>query len=378
MRRTSSTLVTTVVILLALGIVMLASASSVKGMASVHDPHFFLKKQLVWLFLSLVVGGVVVLFDYHWWQKLAFPLLGVSVFLLVVTLIPGLGTEAGGSRRWLHLGPLSFQPSELGKFATIVGLASWTVRIGRRIENFKEGILFPMAGLSLVLLLMILEPDFGTTLLTGMVGMLMLFAAGARVGYLSAIGLLGGSGFIGAIMMDPVRRGRVLAFLMPEKFPATAYHLAQSKIAFIKGGWLGVGLGNSMQKQFYLPEAHNDFILAIIGEELGFVGTLSVVILFAGILTCGIIISTKAPDPFGRFLAFGMTMMIALQAAINMGVVTGCLPTKGLPLPFISYGGTSLMAAVACAAVLVNIARHGERPHEDDHTRLIKDKRHRF
>jgi cell division protein FtsW len=378
MRKTSSTLIAIVVLLLALGIVMLASASSVRGLASVDDPHFFLKKQLVWLFLSLVLGAVIAFFDYHWWQKLALPLSIAAVFLLAVVLIPGIGTIAGGSRRWLYFGPLSLQPSEMGKFATIIGLVSWTIYVGRRIEEFKEGVLFPFAGLGVILLLMISEPDFGTTLLTGMVGMLILFVAGTRLRYLFGVGLLGGCGFMCAVMINPVRRDRVLAFLMPEKFPATAYHLAQSKIAFIKGGLFGVGLGNSMQKQFYLPEAHNDFILAIIGEELGFLGTVSVVMLFVGILVCGIIISMKAPDPLGRFLAFGMTMMITLQAAINMGVVTGCLPTKGLPLPFISYGGSSLMASVASVGVLVNIALHSEGVQVDDHTRLIRDKRHRF
>ena len=378
MRKTSSTLVTIVVLLFALGIVMLASASSVRGVASVHDPHFFLKKQLVWLFLSLVIGTIVALFDYHWWQEVALPVAIVSLCLLAVVLIPGIGMQVGGSRRWLHLGPLSLQPSELMKFGAIVALVSWAVYAGRRMDSFKEGIALPLGGLGIVLLMMILEPDFGTTLLTGMVGMLILFAAGSRFSYLCGIGLLGGCGFMAAVMSNPVRRGRVLAFLMPDQFPATAYHLAQSKIAFIKGGLLGVGLGNSMQKQFYLPEAHNDFILAIIGEELGFVGTFCVLALFAGILVCGLIIWSKAPDPLGRFLAFGMTMMITLQAAINMGVVTGCLPTKGLPLPFISYGGSSLMASTACVAVLLNVALHGEESRLDDHTRAIRNKRHRF
>jgi cell division protein FtsW len=174
------------------------------------------------------------------------------------------------------------------------------------------------------------------------------------------------------------RVGRILAFWWPEKYPESAYQVVQYKLSFIIGGPFGVGLGNSMQKQYYLPEAHNDFILAIIGEELGFIGTFSVLLLFAGILVCGMIISMKAPDPFGRFVAFGITMMITLQAAINVGVVTGCLPTKGLPLPFISYGGSSLMASVASIAVLLNIALHNEIPHMDEHTRAIKDKKHRF
>ena len=165
---------------------------------------------------------------------------------------------------------------------------------------------------------------------------------------------------------------------MPEKYPATAYHLAQSKVAFIRGGLFGVGLGNSIQKQFYLPEAHTDFILAIIGEELGFLATCGVLALFLGLLICGLIISFRAPDPFGRLLAFGLTIMTALQAAINIGVVTGCLPTKGLPLPFISYGGSSLIGSLAGIGILINIARHTAAVTQDEHTRPIKDRTHRL
>jgi len=378
MQKTSSTLIAIVLALLSLGIVMLASTSSVKGSACFDDPYHFLKRQLVWLFVSAVVGVILACFDYHWWQKLSVPLALTSVVLLVLVFVPRIGWHAGGSHRWLRLGSLSLQPSEFAKFSATVVLASWMASIGRRSRNFKEGLYFPVMGLSVVLGLLIMEPDFGTTLLTGTVGMIILFAGGARLGYLVVTGMLGGCGFILAVMRDPLRMGRVLAFLMPEKYPATSYHLAQSKVAFIKGGWLGVGLGNSMQKHFYLPEAHTDFILAIIGEELGFPGTCLVVALFIGILVCGMIISFRAPDPFGRLLGFGLTMMLVLQAGINIGVVTGCLPTKGLPLPFISYGGSSLVVSVASVSVLLNIARHCGSTHVDEHTCWIKDKAHRL
>jgi len=385
MRKTSSTLVILVVLLLALGIVMLASASSVKGMASAHhDPYFFLKKQLIWLFLSALVGVMVAAFDYHGWQKLAFPLGGAGAFLLVLVLIPHIGVEVGGSRRWLRVGPLSIQPSEVAKFCTPIVMAAWIVQVARRIQEWKEGLLFPLAALGGVVLLMLLEPDLGTSVLTAAVGIVMLYAGGSRMKYLFLAGIVGLVLTIVAIWLlwdthfIQHRIGRLLAFWWPEKYPESAYQVVQSKMSFIIGGPFGVGLGNSMQKQYYLPEAHNDFILAIIGEELGFVGTFSVLLLFAAILVCGIIVSMKAPDPFGRFVAFGIAMMITLQAAINVGVVTGCLPTKGLPLPFISYGGSSLMASVAGIAVLLNIALHNEIPQMDDHTRVIKDKKHRF
>ncbi|MBL7114760.1 MAG: putative lipid II flippase FtsW [Kiritimatiellae bacterium] len=377
MRKVLSTLITIVAALLALGIVMLASSSSVKGSADLHDPLFFLKRQLIWLFMSCVLGAMVVRFDYHWWQRLAVPLSLSAIVLLILVFVPPLGHKVGGSWRWLRVGPFTAQPSEFAKFVVVLALPAWMTHVGRRVERFVEGLLLPMCGLGLVLLLLIIEPDFGTTLLTGAVGMLILFAGGARIGYLVVTGVVGICGFALAVMQNPVRLGRVLAFLMPEKYPATAYHLTQSKVAFIVGRLHGVGLGDSMQKQLYLPEPHTDFILAIIGEELGFLATFGVLLLFLGLFVCGLIITTKARDPYGRLIAFGMTMMISLQAAINVGVVTGCLPTKGLPLPFISYGGSSLMMSVACVSVLVNVALHSTEGHDDPHTKLIKDRHHR-
>ncbi len=190
-------------------------------------------------------------------------------------------------------------------------------------------------------------------------------------------GVAGATLFSFAIIQSPVRQGRILSFLWPEKYPDQAYHLKQSIIAFKMGGLWGVGLGNSMQKRIYLPEAHTDFILAIIAEELGFIATMLVVLLFVGVFICGMTISYRASDHFGKLLAFGITMMISLQAAFNIGVVTGCLPTKGLPLPFISYGGSSLVMAISMVAVLLSIAQHTE---EDDgkRTRSIKDRAHRL
>ncbi|MDD5522211.1 MAG: putative lipid II flippase FtsW [Kiritimatiellae bacterium] len=378
MRKTSSTMVAIVLALLSVGIVMLASTSTVKGSASFGDPHYFLKRQLVWLFISLVAAVIFVRFDYHWWQKMAVPLTIVTAVLLVMVFIPKMGLKVGGSHRWLRLGFLSFQPSEFAKFASIIAMSSWMVQAGRKVMNVKEGFIYPLCGLGVILCLIMLEPDFGTTLLIGAVSMLIMFAGGTRLSYLFAGGLLGLCGFILAVMRDPIRLKRILSFLWPDQFSAGAYHLMQSKIAFELGGLFGKGLGNSLQKHLYLPEAHTDFILAIIGEELGFIATLIVVLLFTGFLICGMIITFKAPDPFGRLVAFGITMMISLQAAINIGVVTGCLPTKGLPLPFISYGGSSLLMAAIGVCVLLNIAQHAGEDHADDHTRIIKDNAHVF
>lgn len=378
MRKAISTLVTSVVALLAFGIVMLASSSSVKGAIELHDPLFFLKRQLIWLFLAVMVAWVLMHFDYHWWRRLAVPLVLVGLVLLVLVFVPPIGHCVGGSSRWLRLGPFTFQPSEFAKFTMVVALAAWMNYAGKRASSLKDGLILPLIGLGATLALLLLEPDFGTTLLMGAVGMLIMFAGGTRFVYLLVVGVLGAAGFAAAVMQDRVRLGRVMAFIQPEKYPATAYHLAQSKVAFMVGGPTGVGLGDSMQKHRYLPEPHTDFILAIIGEELGFAATTMVVLLFTAVTLCGIYISFKARDSFGRLLAFGMTMMLALQAVINIGVVTGCLPTKGLPLPFISYGGSSMLMSVAAVSVLVNVARHAIPGQADVHTQAVKNRYHRL
>jgi cell division protein FtsW len=247
----------------------------------------------------------------------------------------------------------------LAKFAVVVMLSAWTANVGRKASTLMDGLVKPGAMLAMMVGLIFLEPDFGTTILVAAVGGAILFAAGAPWPYLAGGGAAGLAGFAVAILHDEVRRGRILAFLMPDKYPAAAYQLGQSMQAFTLGGFWGVGLGQSMQKQYFLPEAHTDFILAIIGEELGLVVTCLVIALFAGFLICGMVISLQAPDLFGRLLGTGFTLMTSIQAAINVGVVTGCLPTKGLPLPFISYGGSSLLMSMIGVGVLVNIARQG-------------------
>jgi cell division protein FtsW len=373
MRRAATLMIAIVLVLIALGIVMLYSTSS----ARTADPHFYLRRQLLWLFISIIVGTFVAKFEYRHWQRLAIPLVLVTIVLLILVFVPGVGTKVKGSYRWLKLGPVRFQPSELAKFATIVGMATWMARFGRRASEFRMGLLYPFLWLGAIIGLVFLEPDFGTTFVTTAVGMAIMFVGGTRVGHLVVTGVAGLCAFTIAIMQSTERLERILAFLWPDKYPDQAYHLAQSKVAFIMGGAFGVGLGNSMQKRFYLPEAHTDFILSIIAEELGFIATLLVILLFVGFFICGMTISSRATEPFGRLLGFGLTMMISLQAAINVGVVTGCLPTKGLPLPFISYGGSSLMMSVAMCAVLLSIAQHTEAD-DGKRTRSIKDRAHRL
>jgi cell division protein FtsW len=378
MRKTSTILITAVLLLLSIGIVILASTSSVRGSQAFHDPHYFLKRQAFWLLVALCVAVVLVRLDYHGLRRLAVPVVAIAVTLLILVLVPGIGSRVGGSRRWLRFGPVGFQPSEYAKLALVIGVAAWMDHVGRRARTFKEGILRPMALVGGFALLMMLEPDFGTTIVSGLVGLAIVYAGGARLGHIAVTGMAGACALALAIMQDPVRMGRVMAFLRPEGYPYVAHHLAQSKIAFIRGGLSGVGLSNSLQKELYLPEAHTDFIFAIVGEELGFAATAGVVLLFCVILVCGMFISYRAPDPFGRLLGFGLTMLITLQAAINVGVVTGCLPTKGLALPFVSYGGSSLVTSVAAISILLNIAWHGHRETRDAHTVPIKDRQHWF
>ncbi|MEI7436493.1 MAG: putative lipid II flippase FtsW [bacterium] len=373
MRRTPRLLAGIVLVLLALGLVMLASASSVKGDASKNDPGYFLKRQAVWLAVAVVASVVAAKVDYHRWQKFWIPLALLSVFLLTMVMVPGLRLKIGGAYRWFRMGPFSFQPSELAKIAVVVMLSAWMTRCGVRSLRFRDGVLKPMAMLGVFLALVIKEPDYGTTILLATVGVCVLFVGGARGWQLALPCLIGVACIAYLISLDPVRLGRIVAFIEPERNPKVAYHLAQSKMSFMLGGLWGVGLGNSLQKHFYLPEAHTDFILAIIGEELGLVATLGVVLLFAGYLFCGMRIALKAPDCFGRLTAFGLTMMIGLQAFINGGVVTGVLPTKGLPLPFISYGGSSLIMSMVATGILMNIARHTASG-DDAHTRAVKDR----
>lgn len=374
MRRTPTILVGTVLLLLALGIVMLASASSVKGTAVYKDSSYFLVRQLIWLAVALVAGGITASVDYHKWQRWWVPLSAFSVLLLVMVLIPGVGTEINGSHRWLRIGSFSAQPSEFSKFAMIIMMSSWMAKSGGKAGTFKEGILKPGLLLATMMGLVFLEPDFGTTLLLAMVGAAIMFTGGSPARYL-VIGIVAGMIlFAGAVMHDPVRAGRVLAFMNPEKYPKAAYHLQQSEQAFTLGGPWGVGLGESLQKHFYLPEAHTDFILAIIGEELGLAATILVVLLFAGFLACGTLISMRAPDNVGRLMGMGFTLMTSMQAAINIGVVTGCLPTKGLALPFISYGGSSLIVSIMMVGALLNIARQAVMTEERAVVRAARDK----
>jgi len=379
MWKTASILVGIVLVLIMLGIVMLASTSSIQGKTQFNDSHYFIKRQLIWLIVAAIAGIIVSWVDYRYWRSLAIPLAIFTVALLVMTLIPGVGLNIKGSSRWLRFGHLTLQPSELAKFSTVILLAWWMARVQRYAHEIKRGVIIPLFFLSIVLGLVFIEPDFGTTMLIAVVGMTLMFVGGTRFGYLLVAGALGLSGFILAVMQNAERMRRITAFLNPEKYAKDeAFQLLNAIYAFVIGGGSGVGLGQSLQKRFYLPEAHTDFIFAILGEELGVGASLGVVLLYLGLFVCGIRISFGARDQFGKLLGFGLTLMISVQAMINIAVVTGSMPTKGLPLPFISYGGTSLVMSIVMIGVLVNIARQGRAEGDQDDMSFIRDMAHRI
>jgi len=363
--RASAILILVVSILVLFGLVMLVSTSAPQGERLFGNPYHFIQRHLAWLVLGLIVAALAARVDYHAWFKLAWPMFGVTLVLLALVYVPGIGLNIKGSHRWLRLPlGLSFQPSELAKFTAINVLAFWFGTKRRQRGGFKDGILIPSVLLGAMLGLILFETDFGATILIGAVGGLVMFAGGAPWLYLVAGGLLGMGGLGVMIAHNPERMGRILAFLHPEKYAQdAAFQLMHALYAFVAGGAGGLGLGESLQKKHYLPEAHTDFIFAIIGEELGIAASLGVVLLFVALLLCGLRISGRAPDAGGRLMAFGITVLISLQAAINIGVVTGRLPTKGLPLPFISFGGTSLMVTLFMVGVLLNIARQSARVH---------------
>jgi len=342
------------------GVVMVYSASSIMADKRFHDSFFFLKRHTIYALIGIIAMIAVSKADYRQISKIANPFLFFTIGLLVLLLIPGVGSEAGGATRWLRAGPLSIQPSELTKLAVIFSFAlSFTKK--KDMGSLKKGFL-PYAGiLGLCVSLMLLQPDFGTAMTLAGIVFIMLFVAGVRLSFLTA-----SASFMIAMAAMLVagaeyRRKRILSFLDPWADPQdTGFQIIQSFLAFGSGGMMGRGLGEGRQKLFYLPEPHTDFVLPVIGEEMGFLGLFIVILFFAAIVVLGIRAALRADDDFGCYLAMGITSMIALQAIINMGVVMGLLPTKGLPLPFISYGGTSLIVNMIGVGILLSITARGK------------------
>ncbi len=356
-------LFTVSVILICIGIVMIYSSSSIYAWERYKDGFFFLKRHLLFLLIGIVLTFLVMCIDYHRFRRFAKPLLAISIILLILVLIPGIGREVSGARRWFRFKIISFQPSELASLAVIIYIADFIARKGDLIKTFVRGFLPAMCVLGFCALLILVEPDLGTTMALTVVVFIMLFVAGTRPAYLLSLVLASFPALYILIFSVSYRRARIMAFLNPWLDPkGSGFQIIQSQIAMGSGGLFGVGLGHSKQKLFFLPAAHTDFIFSIIGEELGLLGTLGVVILFIIFIQQGIKIIKSAPDKFSYFLALGLVSMITLRAAINIGVSCGVLPTKGLPLPFISYGGSSFVFDLVAVGILINIARTGEYP----------------
>ena len=352
-------LILAVAALIVIGCVMLYSTS-----AFVHEkgksPFYYIKHQTVWLCIGLVACFVASKTDYLHWRRVAWLLYGVAAVLLALCFVPGIGMRMNGASRWLNLGFASFQPSEMAKLAVVAAIARWFTQAECDPRSFVKGFLAPLGIAAGLMALIVFEVDMGSTALIGAAAIGIMFIAGTRLAILAPLFVASIAGMIYVATHMTERMGRLLAFLNLEKFKeGPGLQQYQALIAFGSGGTDGLGLGMGRQKMAYLPFAHTDFIFPMIGEELGLRFTLLVVFCYVVIVVCGAVIALRARDRFGMLLGFGVVLLIALQAAVNIGVTTAWLPNKGMPLPFISYGGSNLAFCLVCVGILINIYRRG-------------------
>ena len=377
-------LVVAVIGLIVLGLVMLSSTAGY-ARESGGNASILVQKQAAWLVVGAAACMFAAMLDYHRWAQTWWVWFALSVVLLVLCFIPPIAHPMNGSARWLRVAGFSFQPSELAKLSTVIALAWWFSRAKGTVRNrvalaetpqndepevrvertFVKGFVLPLAGVGVLMALIAREVDLGATALLGATTLILMFVAGTCWRYLAPTVLLGVAGLVLAVKFMPERMGRILAFLHPELYPDDAYQQLMGLIALGSGGVEGFGLGLGRQKIEYLPFAHTDFIFPVIGEELGLRFTLGVVFAFVVIILSGSVIAIRARDRFGMLLGFGVVTLIALQAAVNIGVTTMMLPNKGMPLPFISYGGSNLVFCLACIGILINIWRRGVSDKEE-------------
>lgn len=352
-------LIATVFGLLIIGLMMVASSSVMISTKYYHQPFHFLIRQACYLCAGLVLALIVIRTESSFWQRISMPLLVLCLFMLVIVLIPGIGRSVNGSRRWLAFGPIGIQVSEMAKLTMIFYLAGYLVRQKKAVNESILGFIKPMLVLGLVSFLLLREPDFGATVVIAVTVMAMLYLAGVKLRYYIGLMCLVISALAFLAISSPYRVARLTAFLDPwaDQYNS-GYQLTQSLIAFGRGGWFGLGLGESIQKLLYLPEAHTDFLFAVLAEEFGLVGILVVIALYSILVFRGLNIAYIAHSQerlFASYTAYGLTFWIALQAAINMGVNAGLLPTKGLTLPLLSYGGASMVINCVVIALLLRI-----------------------
>jgi cell division protein FtsW len=347
-----------IVLLSAMGMLMVYSTSSVYSLEKFGDPSYFLKRHAIYLSVGFISMAILMNIDYRTLRKFVYPVYIAGLIMLGMVLIPGIGKEVSGARRWIDLGPVSFQPSEIAKFFLVLYLAHSLTKKKDKIDTFVVGCISHILIAGVYIILILLEPDFGMALILVMMLLSMLFIGEVKIKYLVGLGLIAAFLLVLAVMEESYRMNRITSFLDPWRDPlGSGYQAIQSFVAFGIGGFMGSGLGESTQKLFFLPQAHTDFIFSIIGEELGFIGVISVIIVFAFLFVRSLRVALRAPDLFGCYLVFGCTILIALQTGINMAVAVGLFPTKGLTLPFISYGGTSLISSLGAVGIILSVSR---------------------
>jgi cell division protein FtsW len=369
-------LVLAVAVLVTLGLVMLYSTGAFAP-DSHGDQFNFLKKQSFWLGVGFVFSILFALLDYHRLERAWYVLFPLALTLLALCFIRPIGMRINGSWRWIHAGPVTFQPSELAKLVAIIFSAWWFSKFEAKCKGLLMGLIYPVGVVVTLLVPILLETDLGTTLLISGTVLLIMFVAGASPKFLGPLVVVGLAALLAIAWHISERQGRLMAFLHPDQYQEKEGHQQwMGLIAFGSGGVEGLGLGNGRQKMLYLPYAHTDFIFPVIGEELGLRVTLAIVFCYLLIFTSGILISLNAKDRFGSLLGFGCTAILGLQAAINIGVTTSLLPNKGLPLPFISYGGSNLFFCLICIGILINIYRQGKEDKTTANTETMVRVRH--
>jgi len=369
-------LVLAVAVLVTLGLVMLYSTGAFAP-DSHGDQFNFLKKQSFWLGVGFIFSIFFALLDYHRLERAWYVLFPLALTLLALCFIRPVGMRINGSWRWIHAGPVTFQPSELAKLVAIIFSAWWFSKFEAKCKGLLMGLIYPVGVVATLLVPILLETDLGTTLLISGTVLLIMFVAGASPKFLGPLVVVGLAALLAIAWHISERQGRLMAFLHPDQYQEKEGHQQwMGLIAFGSGGVEGLGLGNGRQKMLYLPYAHTDFIFPVIGEELGLRVTLAIVFCYLLIFTSGILISLNAKDRFGSLLGFGCTAILGLQAAINIGVTTSLLPNKGLPLPFISYGGSNLFFCLICIGILINIYRQGKEDKTTANTETMVRVRH--
>ena len=364
-----------IVNLLAAGIVLLYSSSSDVAAELTGDHMYFLKRQLLRVALGVSLLIMASRIDYRFWRRWSGQMMAGALLLLVMTLLVHRLTGQSGVARWLPLGLVSLQTSDLARFALIIYLAAYLDRKGAGFAHFSHGLMPPVVVIGLTMLLIVLAPDFSTAALTGFLGLTLLYIGGARVKHLALLGAGALPLFIGILLAEPYRRVRLKSFLGLSDSPADSYQISQSLISLGNGGWVGQGLGNSVEKKLFLPAPHTDFVFAIIGEELGFIGATLLLVAFLWLFQRGVVIARHAPDCFGMFLALGIVSNIMLYVLVNTGVATQVLPNTGVPLPLISYGGTHLVFTLLSLGILLNISTTTRQP---EWRRRLNDARARY